>query len=148
MNKESKQKAAIKNNEKKFQEWLEQKESNAVTGNEVSKEIREHAENIVEIRNLHKELKETHEKYDAHISWLRSNSLPIDVMQPLRNEIVEKKRKLRQIQQKHDLTNKKNGIRLGESLGGLRGLIFSMETVKGRHFPHFTDQEIQGTFDQ
>ena len=42
----------------------------------------------------------------------------------------------------HNKTNKESGIRMGESLAGLRGLIFSVEMIKGRHFPHLHDPKI------
>ena len=36
---------------------------------------------------------------------------------------------------------------MGESLVGLRGLIFSVEMIKGRHFPHLFDPKIDSTLD-
>ena len=62
--------------------------------------------------------------------------------------MIEKREKLREAKEKHDKTNIESGIRLGESITGMRGLYFSVDMIRRRSFPHHSDEKIIGTINK
>ena len=70
------------------------------------------------------------EKYTRQLHWIKSNDLSPQVMLTLKKELIEKREILRKAKEKHDTTNMESGIRLGESITGMRGLEFSVNMIR------------------